>query len=61
MDATTKPAPTSDEIWVGGRHIKIVEEMLLAIGEEHNMDVWLNGRKIHTATVAVEEQDGHPK
>ena len=59
MDATTKPAPTPDEIWVGGRHIKIVEEMLLAIGEQYNYTIWLNGEQIYTAT--VEGKDDHPK
>lgn len=38
-----------NEVWVAGDPVKIVEEMLLAMGEEHNLTIWYNGIKIHTA------------
>jgi hypothetical protein len=52
--------PTPSEIWVGkGRHIKVVEDQLKAIGEEYNYDVWYNGDKIHSAVEG--EADDDPK
>ena len=64
MNATTIPPPPADEIWVSGSQLKIVEEMLLAVAQEHNLDLWLNGKQIHSATVAegdTEGEDDHPK
>jgi hypothetical protein len=39
--------PTPNEVWVGnGDYLKIVEEMLIALGEEYQLDVWYNGTKL---------------
>ena len=52
------PPPPADEVWVGGPTIKIVEEMLLAIGEQYNYTIWLNGEQIFTAIVAEGGESG---
>jgi len=63
MNDSVQTRPTPNEIWVGnGPSVKIVEEMLLAIGEDYNYDIWLNGVKIHSAVVGTsEEADESPK
>ncbi len=58
MDAPTARLPqTPSEVWVAGEKYKVVEEMLLALGEEFNLTIWYNGQKIHEAKM----EDDHPK
>ena len=64
MDAsTTKPAPTPDEVWADKPDMpQAVIELLVATAEEYQLDLWINGRKVHSATVGPEEEsDGPPK
>ena len=55
-DKAVIPPPPENEIWVSGDPNKIMEEMLLGIGRDYDCTVWLNGRKIHSAT-EVEGKD----
>ena len=53
MDAKTAiPPPPKDEFWVRGSRLQIVQEMLVAIGDDFDLEVWLNGKKIRSSTVA---------
>ena len=62
MNATATQ-PTPDEVWADRPDMpKAVIELLVATAEEYQLELWINGRKVHSATVGPkEESDGPPK
>ena len=62
MDATAIQ-PTPDEVWADRPDMpQAVIELLVATAEEYQLDLWINGKKVHAASmVETEESDGSPK